>query len=69
MNRHYVGTNAMGSVVDNRLRVIGVKRLRVVDASITSGDTFAPTVMIAEKSAVIVNADNNLSNIIIINNL
>lgn len=62
--RHYVGTNAMGSVVDSRLKVVAVKRLRVVDASvmpnITRGDTFAPTVMIAEKAADFIKADNNL---------
>lgn len=60
--RHYVGTNAMGSVVDSRLRVKGVNRLRVVDASvmptIISGDTNAPTVMIGEKAADIIKEDN-----------
>ena len=58
---HPVGTAKMGraedpmAVVDERLRLIGLDCLRVIDASvmptITSGNTAAPTMMIAEKGA------------------
>ena len=58
---HPVGTCKMGSlsdpqaVLDSQMRVIGVKGLRVVDASamptITSGNTAAPTMMIAIRAA------------------
>jgi choline dehydrogenase-like flavoprotein len=64
---HPVGTAKMGrdtdplAVVDERLRVIGLERLRVIDASvmptITSGNTNSPTIMIAEKGAAMVQAD------------
>jgi choline dehydrogenase-like flavoprotein len=64
---HPVGTAKMGlpsdplAVVDERLRVIGLDRLRVIDASvmptITSGNTNSPTIMIAEKGATMVLQD------------
>jgi choline dehydrogenase len=54
-NYHPVGTCAMGSVVDSQLRVTGVDRLRVVDASvmpvIPAANTNAPTLAIASRAA------------------
>lgn len=67
---HPVGTCAMGPdprtcVVDARLRVHGISGLRVIDASIfptlTSGNTNAPTVMVAEKGADMVRQDQRLA--------
>ncbi|KAJ9585498.1 hypothetical protein L9F63_002699 [Diploptera punctata] len=66
---HFSGTCKMGpsndkeAVVDPRLRVYGVKYLRVVDASIIpqipSGNTNAPAIMIGEMASDIIKQDYN----------
>lgn len=66
---HPVSTAKMGidsdpmAVLDGRLRVRGIQSLRVIDASamplITSGNTASPTLMIAEKGAEMLLADNS----------
>jgi choline dehydrogenase-like flavoprotein len=70
---HPTGTCKMGpdsdpmAVVDGRLRVRGVSGLRVVDASvmpeIISGNTSAPTMMIAQRAAAFILEDAARSNI------
>ena len=52
---HPTSTCPIGPVVDSQLRVHGINRLRVVDASVmpsvVRGNTNAPTIMIAERAA------------------
>jgi choline dehydrogenase-like flavoprotein len=64
---HPVGTAKMGpahdpmALVDHRLRLVSLDRLRIIDApvtpTITSGNTNAPTMMIAEKGADLIRED------------
>jgi choline dehydrogenase len=61
---HLTTTCRMGSVVDPRLRVIGVADLRVADASVmpnvVSGNTNAASIMIGEKAAEMLAADHDV---------
>ena len=61
---HLTSTCRIGSVVDSRLRVNGVRRLRVADASvmpnIVSGNTNAAAIMIGEKAAEMIAADHDV---------
>ena len=56
-----MGTDPADSVVDMRLRAHGLENLRIIDASVfptvTSGNTNAPTVMVAEKGAAMLLED------------
>jgi choline dehydrogenase len=61
---HEMSTCRIGDVVDADLRVRGVDRLRVADASVmpnvTSGNTNAPAIMIGEKAAELIAAAHGL---------
>jgi choline dehydrogenase len=61
---HLTSTCRMGSVVDSRLRVMGVEGLRVADASVmpnvVSGNTNAAAIMIGEKAAEMLAADHGV---------
>ena len=58
---HPVGTAAMGTVTDSRLRVVGLTGLRVADGSVmprlVGGNTNAPIIMIGEKAADMIMED------------
>jgi choline dehydrogenase-like flavoprotein len=62
---HPTSTCRIGSVVDSRLRVVGVDGLRVADASvmpnIVSGNTNAAAIMIGEKAAEMIAVDHDLA--------
>ena len=61
---HLSCTCRIGDVVDPRLKVFGVRHLRVADASvmpeIVSGNTNAASIMIGEKAAEMIARDNNV---------
>jgi choline dehydrogenase-like flavoprotein len=62
---HYCRTCRIGAVTDTALRVIGVPRLRVADASvmpdIVSGNINAACVMIGEKAAELIARDHGVA--------
>ncbi len=59
---HATGTCAIGSVVDARLRVLGIARLRVMDCSVmptqVSGNTNAPVMSMAWRAADLILQDH-----------
>jgi choline dehydrogenase-like flavoprotein len=61
---HHSCTCRIGDVVDPRLRVFGVERLRIADASVMprviSGNTNAPSIMIGEKAAEMIAVDHGV---------
>jgi len=69
LGNHWVGSCKMGSlsdkntVVDDKLRVRGVKKLRIADGSIipeiTNGNTHATIIMIGEKASDLILNNNN----------
>ena len=62
---HETSTCRMGDVVDAELRVTGVDRLRVADASVmpnvVSGNTNAASIMIGEKAAELIAAAHGMT--------
>ena len=62
---HPTSTCRIGSVVDPRLRVFGVGKLRVADASVMpaviGGNTNAPSIMIGEKAAEMIAIDHGVT--------